>query len=100
MTTLVLENEPVAERVVVTHELLVVGLVDGRTLSVPLAWYPRLKNAAVAEQQNVHLLGDGCAMEWPDLDEHIGVESLLAGRRSGESVASLQRWLASRNAGQ
>jgi hypothetical protein len=96
MTTLVLESEPEVCRVVVTDEQLVVGLVDGRTLSVPLAWYPRLLHATVAERQNVRLLGDGYAMEWPDLDEHIGVEGLLAGRRSGESAASLQRWLTSR----
>jgi hypothetical protein len=79
------------------HGLLVVGLTDGRTLSVPLTWYPRLANATVAEQQNVKLLGDGYAMEWPDLDEHIGVEGLIAGHRSGESAESVQRWLDSRN---
>jgi hypothetical protein len=98
MTTLVLENEPVAGRVVVTDGQLVVSLVDGRTILVPLEWYPRLLHASVAERQNVHLLGDGYAMEWPDVDEHIGVEGLLAGRRSGESPKSLQHWLASRNA--
>jgi hypothetical protein len=98
MTTLVLEDEPSAVRVSVTSEQIVVGLADGRTLSVPLAWYPRLLNATVIERDNVHLLGNGYAIEWPDLDEHIGVEGLLAGRRSGESAESLQRWLASRHA--
>jgi hypothetical protein len=97
MTTLVLENEPAASRVVVTDDQLIVSLVDGRTLSVPLRWYPRLQHAKAAERQNLHLLGDGYAIEWPDLDEHIGVEGLLAGRPSGESAASLQRWLASRS---
>jgi hypothetical protein len=97
MTTLVLENEPAASRVVVTDDELIVSLVDGRTLSVPLGWYPRLQHATAAERQNVHLLGDGYAIEWPDLDEHIGVEGLLAGRPSGESAGSLQRWLASRS---
>jgi hypothetical protein len=96
MTTLVLDTEPAACRVVVTDELLTVDLVDGRSLAVPLTWYPRLQHAAIAERQNVHLLGDGYAMEWPDLDEHIGIEGLLAGRRSAESVTSLQRWLVSR----
>jgi hypothetical protein len=96
MTTLVLENEPAAAGVTVTDEQLVVSLADGRTLSVPLAWYPRLQHATPAERENVLLLGDGYAIEWPDIDEHIGVEGLLAGRRSGESAASLQRWLASR----
>ena len=99
MTTLVLENEPCADRVFVMRDLLIVGLADGRTLTVPLTWYPRLANATVAEQQNVNLLGDGYAMEWPGLDEHIGVEGILAGRRSGESAESLQRWLDSRKSG-
>jgi hypothetical protein len=97
MATLVLENEPSAVRVVVTSEQIVVGLADGRTLSVPLAWYPRLLNATVIERDDMHLLGNGYAIEWPDLDEHIDVEGLLAGRQSGESADSLQRWLASRN---
>jgi hypothetical protein len=97
MTTLVLENEPAASRVIVANEQIVVSLVDGRTISVPLEWYPRLLHASVAERQNVHLLGDGYAMEWPDVDEHIGIEGLLAGRRSGESSKSLQQWLASRS---
>ena len=98
MTTLVLENDPAACHVQVTEEQLIVSLVDGRTLSVPLAWYPRLLHASVSERQNAHLLGDGYAVEWSDLDEHIGVAGLLAGRRSGESATSFQRWLASRTA--
>jgi hypothetical protein len=55
--------------------------------------YPRLLHGSEKERQNWKLLGDGYAIEWPDLDEHIGVEGLLAGRRSGESEASLSRWL-------
>ncbi len=98
MTTLVLESEPAASQVAVTDKELIVKLVDGRTLCVPLAWYPRLENASHGERQNVNLLGDGHAIEWPELDEHIGVDGLLAGRRSAESAASLQRWLASRRA--
>lgn len=97
MTTLVLEHEPAARRAAVTGDQLVVELVDGRSLSVPLAWYPRLLHATPAERQNVQLLGDGYALEWPELDEHIGVDGLLAGRRSGESAASLQRWLGARS---
>lgn len=97
MTTLVLECDPVAVKVMVTTEHLVVELVDGRSLSVPLVWYPRLLHGSEAECQNRQLLGDGYAIEWPDLDEHIGVEGLLAGRRSGESAESFGRWLASRS---
>ncbi len=73
-----------------------VNLTDGRVLRVLLAWYPRLAHATVAEREHWRLLGGGYAAEWPDLDEHIGVEGLLAGRRSGESRASLERWLQKR----
>ncbi len=75
---------------------ITVGLADGRRIVVPLAWYPRLLNVSPTERQNWRLLGDGYAIEWPDLDEHIGIEGLLAGRHSGESPQSLERWLASR----
>lgn len=71
-------------------------LIDGRTLIVPLSWYPRLMYANGEERQNWQLLGDGYAIEWIDLDEHIGVEGLLAGRQSGESNHSFERWLATR----
>ncbi|MGG6263622.1 DUF2442 domain-containing protein [Leptolyngbya sp. AN03gr2] len=97
MTTLTLETEPCAEQVTVTRDRLIVDLADGRTLSVPLAWYPRLMYASEAERQNWEILGDGYAIEWSDLDEHIGIEGLLAGRRSGESEKSFQRWLSSRS---
>jgi hypothetical protein len=96
MSTLVLEIDPLAMRVIVTDDDLTVDLADGRRIIVPLAWYPRLLNATTAERQNHQLLGDGYAIEWPDLDEHIGIEGLLAGRHSGENPESLERWLASR----
>jgi hypothetical protein len=96
MTTLVLETEPVAVHVTVTEDKLTVDLADGRSLVVPLAWYPRLVQGSPAERQHWQLLGDGYAIEWPELDEHIGVEGLLAGRRSGESAQSFARWMASR----
>lgn len=96
MSTLVLEIEPSAQGVVVTNDELTLRLADGRRISAPLAWYPRLLNATDAERQRWRLLGDGYAVEWPDLDEHIGVEGLLAGRPSGESAQSLRRWLDSR----
>jgi PHD/YefM family antitoxin component YafN of YafNO toxin-antitoxin module len=75
---------------------LILTLSDARRLTIPLDWYPRLIHATSEERSNWNLLGGGYAVEWPDLDEHIGIEGLLAGRRSGESDASLSRWLESR----
>ena len=99
MSTLVLEVEPTAVEVTVTNDDLIAHLADGRRIVVPLAWYPRLLYSTDAERQNWQLLGDGYAIEWPDLDEHIGIEGLLAGRSSGESPQSLKRWLDSRQTG-
>ncbi len=82
-----------AQKVRVTHEELVVDLVDGRTVAVPVQWYPRLANGTPAERRNWRLIGRGEGIHWPDLDEDIAVEDLLAGRPSGESQISLQRWL-------
>ncbi len=96
MSTLVLEHDVVAVNVSLGPDKLTVDLADGRNLSVPLAWYPRLMEASESEKRNWQLLGDGYAIEWPELDEHIGVEGLLAGRRSGESEESFDRWRASR----
>src|SRR5438105_903390 len=97
MNTLVLDHDPCAAAIRVTSDKLIVDLMDGRTLSVPLSWYPRLAHATPVECANWQLLGDGYAIEWPDLDEHIGVEGLVAGRRSVESKQSIDRWLDSRS---
>ncbi|RLT35006.1 MAG: DUF2442 domain-containing protein [Chloroflexi bacterium] len=97
MTTLVLESDPAVVRLEVTSDKLIVRLQDDRLLTIPLDWYPRLQHATERERQNWELLGDGYAIHWPNLDEHIGVEGLLAGRRSGESEKSFQRWLATRS---
>lgn len=96
MTILTLEIEPLASDVVVDAQKLIVNLEDGRTLSIPLDWYPRLQYGSSEERQNYQLLGGGYAIEWPDLDEHIGIEGLIAGRRSTESAKSIQRWLTAR----
>jgi hypothetical protein len=96
MSFLASEREPLAVGVIVTDSFICVGLDDARQLTVPISWYPRLAIATTAERQNWQLLGGGYAIEWPDLDEHIGVEGLLAGRRSGESDASFERWRKSR----
>ena len=89
-----------AQRIVVTRDALVVELVDGRTLTVPLAWYPRLLHGTPTERAHWWLIGNGLGVHWPDLDEDISVEGLLAGRRSGETVASMKRWLEARKAGE
>lgn len=96
MNTLVLEADPQVINVSFSSDKLIVDLADDRSLLVPLSWYPRLYHASAPERQNWQLLGDGYAIEWPDLDEHIGIEGLLAGRKSGESQKSFQRWLQSR----
>lgn len=99
MTTLTLETEPLAISVSLDAEKLIVELADGRSLIVPLDWYPRLLHGSTEERTHWQLLGDGYAIEWPDLDEHIGIEGLLAGRRSSESQRSLERWLLTRQQG-
>jgi len=76
-----------------------VDLVDGRTISVPLAWYPRLAHGSSAERGRWRFIGEGEGIHWPDLDEDISIEGLLAGRRSGETQSSLRRWLENRNVG-
>ncbi len=91
-------NPPKAVQVTVTDEQLSVALEDGRTITVPLAWYPRLAHGTPAERRNVRLAGAGYGLHWPDLDEDISVEALLLGRRSSESAASLARWLEERAA--
>jgi hypothetical protein len=96
MTSLVLERDPLAISVNVSLDRITVELDDGRSISVPLSWYPRLVHATPAERSHWQLWGDGNAIEWPDIDEHISVEGLLAGRRSGECAASFQRWLGTR----
>ncbi|HZS02216.1 MAG TPA: DUF2442 domain-containing protein [Chloroflexota bacterium] len=94
MTISVVEMEvPNAERVAVTDDTLSVDLSDGRTLSVPLVWFPRLVHATPAERANWRLIGRGQGIHWENLDEDLSVEGLLAGRPSQESQTSFQRWL-------
>lgn len=88
---------PNAQNVAVTEDTLTVNLSDGRTLSVPLVWFPRLVHGTPAERSNWRLIARGEGIHWEDLDEDISVEHLLAGWPSMESQASLKRWLAARN---
>ena len=97
MTTSRVEIEiPNAVALEITDEALTVDLSDGRTISVPLAWYPRLLNATPKERGNWELIGKGQGIHWEDLDEDISVEGLLTGHPSGESQASFKRWLQKR----
>jgi hypothetical protein len=90
------EREALAQTVRVNADELFVELVDGRTVSVPVQWYPRLAHGSAAERRNWQIIGRGAGIHWPELDEDIAVEDLLAGRPSGESQTSFQRWLESR----
>ena len=82
-----------AQTVRAGDDALIVDLADGRTITVPLAWFPRLAHATPGERANWRLIGSGEGIHWPELDEDISVASLLAGRRSGETQESFSRWL-------
>lgn len=88
---------PLAQKVTVTEDTICVDLSDGRSISAPLAWFPRLKHASSAERKRWRLIGRGTGLHWDDIDEDISVEGLLAGRPSGESQPSFKRWLAARS---
>ena len=77
----------------VTDDTLSVDLEDGRSVSVPIGWYPRFANGTPAERANHQISGAGYGVYWPDLDEDIGVEGLLLGKHSSESPSSFERWL-------
>jgi hypothetical protein len=85
-----------ARKVRVTRDALSVDLSDGRTIVVPLEWFPRLVHGTVKERNHWRLIGQGHGIHWPDLDEDVSVENLLAGSPSGESQRSLKRWLEQR----
>lgn len=87
---------PTAEGVAVTADARCVELSDGRTISAPLTWYPRLLHGTAKERRNWRLIGRGQGIHWNDLDEDVSVEGLLAGRASSESQASLKKWLSGR----
>jgi hypothetical protein len=89
-------REALATQIEVSADTLSVELADGRTLAVPLAWYPRLVHASAEERGSWRLLGGGRGIHWPALDEDISVTNLLAGQPSAESQSSFKRWLAGR----
>ena len=92
-------KETKVQHVDVSDESLSVDLADGRTVSVPVAWYPSLLHATDKERNNWRLIGAGEGIHWPDLDEDISLENLLSGKPSGESQRSLKRWLAEQKMG-
>lgn len=98
MSTSPIEHWPaIAQRITLSDDTLTVDLVDGRSIAVPLEWYPRLSHATLPERSHWRLIGRGEGIHWPDLDEDISVENLLSGARSGESQRSLKQWLESRH---
>ena len=98
MNTLALEIRiPEALNVLLTDDTLSVDLSDGRSISVPVAWFPRLLHSTEQERNNWRLIGRGQGIHWEDLDEDISIEGLLAGRPSGESQESFKKWLAKRS---
>ena len=88
---------PDAVDIRVTEDTLIVELSDGRTIAVPLDWYPRLKYATEDERNNWRLIGRGQGIHWDAIDEDISVEGLLAGKPSGESQSSFNKWLQKRS---
>lgn len=97
MSILTVEIEEArAQRIEIREDNLVVELTDGRTISAPLAWYPRLWHGDEQERAHYEIIGDGAYIHWPDLDEDLTVSGILAGRRSGESPALLKQWLKKR----
>jgi len=99
MTTSRIDKEiPNADRVRVTDDALCVDLSDGRSVTVPLTWFPRLLHGTPIERDRWRLIGRGEGIHWEALDEDVSVESLLAGKPSGESQSSLKKWLEKRKA--
>ncbi len=96
LSVVVTLNLPRVINVSVTDDTLSVDLEDGRTVSVPIGWYPRLAHGTPAERTNVRIAGAGFGLHWPDLDEDIGIEGLLLGKRSNENPQSFEKWLKAR----
>jgi hypothetical protein len=80
----------------VTDEFLTVELADGRKISVPTAWYPRLMYGTPAERRKWSLCCSGEGLHWEALDEDISIKSLIAGRPSTENPAMIKKWMATR----
>ena len=88
---------PRAVHVAVTDDTLSVDLEDGRSISVPIVWYPRLARGTPQERAHFQISSAGYGIHWPELDEDIGIEGLLLGKRSTEGPSSFDRWLRNRS---
>lgn len=87
MNTSATETEPRAVAVATTEDELIVKLDDGRTIIVPLSWYPRLMNGTPEQRRNFRLIGEGEYINWPDVDEDLTVSGLLRGIRAPQKRA-------------
>ena len=96
MNTLVFEREIMVCAVSFSKDSLLVDLSDGRRVCIPLTWYPRLLHGTRRERECYELIGEGEGIHWPELDEDISVEGILAGRPSQESQLSLRKWMKTR----
>lgn len=88
-----------ATGITISADAITAMLADGRVISVPLRWYPRLLHGTMEERNNWELIAHGEHIHWADLDEDLSVKSFLAGWPSGESEASFRRWLEAKQAG-
>jgi hypothetical protein len=86
-----------ATKVKTTKDSIIVDLDDGRTITAPLSWYPRLHHGTAKERENWRLIGRGEGIHWPESDEDVSVENLLAAKHSGETPKSFKKWLESRS---
>ncbi len=101
MNTLAIEiSKSLIENVSFTEDSFIVDLNDGRTITLPLAWYPRLTHPTHKERENWRVIGRGEGIHWPELDEDISIENIIIGRPSGESQRSINDWLNQRNSRQ
>ena len=82
MSTSPIELRPLARTVIVSDDELIVGLADGRVITVPLVWFPRLMHASAAARNKWEILGDGEGIHWPDADEDLSEEGFLQGNRT------------------
>ncbi len=96
MNTLAIESQLRIESVKVDATTLRIDLSDGRSVSAPLVWYPRLLNGTLRERRKWQLIGDGAGIHWPELDEDLSMEGILQGKPSFESAKSFQKWVAAR----